>query len=183
MVSMEVRGCSRGSPPITPLTGARELGLARCITGALPTVIDSPLSACWKTLGLSDAAPWLSLWARVERTLGPGKEPVGCRLVQVKGRLTGVDGAVLPTSILGGAGWALGALWKDLKRVGVVAGRGTAQSLTGWRVPEVRGRWSMYLTAKSLGSSSAPSPHGPTCLLYTSPSPRDRTRSRMPSSA
>ena len=26
-------------------------------------------------------------------------------------------------------------------------------------------------------------PHGDTCLLYTSPSPRDRTRSRMPSSA
>ena len=26
-------------------------------------------------------------------------------------------------------------------------------------------------------------PHGQTCLLYTSPSPRDRTRSRMPSSA
>ena len=26
-------------------------------------------------------------------------------------------------------------------------------------------------------------PHYPTCLLYTSPSPRDRTRSRMPSSA
>ena len=25
--------------------------------------------------------------------------------------------------------------------------------------------------------------HGCTCLLYTSPSPRDRTRSRMPSSA
>ena len=25
--------------------------------------------------------------------------------------------------------------------------------------------------------------HSPTCLLYTSPSPRDRTRSRMPSSA
>ena len=25
--------------------------------------------------------------------------------------------------------------------------------------------------------------HRPTCLLYTSPSPRDRTRSRMPSSA
>ena len=25
--------------------------------------------------------------------------------------------------------------------------------------------------------------HGYTCLLYTSPSPRDRTRSRMPSSA
>ena len=27
------------------------------------------------------------------------------------------------------------------------------------------------------------SPQRPTCLLYTSPSPRDRTRSRMPSSA
>ena len=26
-------------------------------------------------------------------------------------------------------------------------------------------------------------PHGGDCLLYTSPSPRDRTRSRMPSSA
>ena len=26
-------------------------------------------------------------------------------------------------------------------------------------------------------------PDSPTCLLYTSPSPRDRTRSRMPSSA
>ena len=26
-------------------------------------------------------------------------------------------------------------------------------------------------------------PEGPICLLYTSPSPRDRTRSRMPSSA
>ena len=26
-------------------------------------------------------------------------------------------------------------------------------------------------------------PHPNTCLLYTSPSPRDRTRSRMPSSA
>ena len=25
--------------------------------------------------------------------------------------------------------------------------------------------------------------HNPNCLLYTSPSPRDRTRSRMPSSA
>ena len=27
------------------------------------------------------------------------------------------------------------------------------------------------------------SAHTPSCLLYTSPSPRDRTRSRMPSSA
>ena len=31
--------------------------------------------------------------------------------------------------------------------------------------------------------SSAKRKTGPACLLYTSPSPRDRTRSRMPSSA
>src|SRR5665811_193171 len=33
-----------------------------------------------------------------------------------------------------------------------------------------------------LGSVSAETGGGITCLLYTSPSPRDRTRSRMPSS-
>ena len=33
-------------------------------------------------------------------------------------------------------------------------------------------------------NTEGPGPHVPnTCLLYTSPSPRDRTRSRMPSSA
>ena len=37
-----------------------------------------------------------------------------------------------------------------------------------------------YLTA---GTGSADSAITWTCLLYTSPSPRDRTRSRMPSSA
>src|SRR5664280_2031385 len=31
------------------------------------------------------------------------------------------------------------------------------------------------------GRPGSPAPHGPrSCLLYTSPSPRDRTRSRMP---
>ena len=38
----------------------------------------------------------------------------------------------------------------------------------------------------SFGNSitvSGPAPEVKTCLLYTSPSPRDRTRSRMPSSA
>ena len=38
------------------------------------------------------------------------------------------------------------------------------------------------LTFDYFGRSSAPSNHR-LCLLYTSPSPRDRTRSRMPSSA
>ena len=43
----------------------------------------------------------------------------------------------------------------------------------------------MVLTIGSGHGLSAPSTHTPTsaCLLYTSPSPRDRTRSRMPSSA
>ena len=33
------------------------------------------------------------------------------------------------------------------------------------------------------GSTPEPQREGYACLLYTSPSPRDRTRSRMPSSA
>ena len=33
------------------------------------------------------------------------------------------------------------------------------------------------------GTGALRLPTGTTCLLYTSPSPRDRTRSRMPSSA
>ena len=49
--------------------------------------------------------------------------------------------------------------------------------------------WAVIL---SLGVSGVPQAHGQEskplskkiiCLLYTSPSPRDRTRSRMPSSA
>ena len=34
-----------------------------------------------------------------------------------------------------------------------------------------------------LGQNEPDTPHQNICLLYTSPSPRDRTRSRMPSSA
>ena len=45
----------------------------------------------------------------------------------------------------------------------------------------------MILIERSLSANAqGPGPHeGPVfgCLLYTSPSPRDRTRSRMPSSA
>ena len=39
--------------------------------------------------------------------------------------------------------------------------------------------WMVLITLSTLGFSD---PHT-ACLLYTSPSPRDRTRSRMPSSA
>ena len=37
--------------------------------------------------------------------------------------------------------------------------------------------------AHTLGAFPKPSKRAKTCLLYTSPSPRDRTRSRMPSSS
>ena len=38
-------------------------------------------------------------------------------------------------------------------------------------------------TVESISRLEDPNDDGYTCLLYTSPSPRDRTRSRMPSSA
>ena len=45
----------------------------------------------------------------------------------------------------------------------------------------------MYIMGSTVGAVCMPSRGmmltGRTCLLYTSPSPRDRTRSRMPSSA
>ena len=40
----------------------------------------------------------------------------------------------------------------------------------------------LRLTASAVDSTALPQTH-PTCLLYTSPSPRDRQKSRMPSSA
>ena len=40
-----------------------------------------------------------------------------------------------------------------------------------------------YYTAKALSEKNAHVVIACSCLLYTSPSPRDRTRSRMPSSA
>ena len=39
------------------------------------------------------------------------------------------------------------------------------------------------LTASYIGAATEEHHHDEDCLLYTSPSPRDRTRSRMPSSA
>ena len=41
----------------------------------------------------------------------------------------------------------------------------------------------MYTFDDRNGDSLTLRPEGTACLLYTSPSPRDRTRSRMPSSA
>ena len=39
------------------------------------------------------------------------------------------------------------------------------------------------LSSRAYEDTALPIGHGQTCLLYTSPSPRDRQKSRMPSSA
>ena len=50
--------------------------------------------------------------------------------------------------------------------------------------PELKMGDTIYRPSISnLGSASSKSANTAICLLYTSPSPRDRTRSRMPSSA
>jgi len=46
-------------------------------------------------------------------------------------------------------------------------------------VPATSSGYDIHLAAKQAWPNVAPN----SCLLYTSPSPRDRTRSRMPSSA
>ena len=57
----------------------------------------------------------------------------------------------------------------------------TFQVPLSWLVPDGdsqdSGTWNVQKTHELLNAKR------PTCLLYTSPSPRDRTRSRMPSSA
>ena len=45
------------------------------------------------------------------------------------------------------------------------------------------GRWEKTLSLAQGNVYAAVGLHPTSCLLYTSPSPRDRTRSRMPSSA
>ena len=59
----------------------------------------------------------------------------------------------------------------------LIAEYGTPEQIDTWVRPMVEGRYfgTMCLSEPQAGSSL--------CLLYTSPSPRDRTRSRMPSSA
>ena len=56
------------------------------------------------------------------------------------------------------------------------SGRGTAS-----RPGPARSNYSSFLPDVYVGTPNRVERYG--CLLYTSPSPRDRTRSRMPSSA
>ena len=59
-----------------------------------------------------------------------------------------------------------------------VQGRGPGMAFAPYcSLPELEGAMNIWQTMEMIHSRSY------TCLLYTSPSPRDRTRSRMPSSA
>ena len=69
----------------------------------------------------------------------------------------------------------LGEVQQVCDRVGIISGGRLIAEST---VAELRGKASLVVTAQPLDVA-----HRCTCLLYTSPSPRDRTRSRMPSSA
>ena len=62
----------------------------------------------------------------------------------------------------------------------------------GWKIKDVAEHFGTWLEKQKTEppmnpinpALAQPQPNTPnTCLLYTSPSPRDRTRSRMPSSA
>ena len=57
--------------------------------------------------------------------------------------------------------------------IGALVGVAALMVLTGLPVPE----------PIQAGASDSPAAHNSGCLLYTSPSPRDRQKSRMPSSA
>ena len=69
--------------------------------------------------------------------------------------------------------------WMIISKIGVLYAAHTGGEIG---VPPRVGGWE---TVDSWGNPGAPGGKhpAPTCLLYTSPSPRDRTRSRMPSSA
>mgnify|MGYP003331118003 CR=1 FL=1 len=64
-------------------------------------------------------------------------------------------------------------------RVLTMNGVSKAYSMTGWRIGYAAGPKDIIKAIAKIQSQSTTNP----CLLYTSPSPRDRTRSRMPSSA
>ena len=74
-------------------------------------------------------------------------------------------------------GWQLGLVMLALMPLIAIAG-GIRSTLTTWGTKRQSEAFS-----KANGLSSQAIQNVRTCLLYTSPSPRDRTRSRMPSSA
>ena len=63
------------------------------------------------------------------------------------------------------------------------ASPGLSHSAEEVGVFDAKTRLSELLDRVASGEEYVIAKHGTPCLLYTSPSPRDRTRSRMPSSA
>ena len=113
--------------------------------------------------------------------LGEGFASVTSNLGSVRSR--GVEGdltyAVTENLRVGGNFAVIDAELRDTQIVtGVVDGVEVISDLSGQR-PEVAPEW----TASAYAEYDFELPNGNICLLYTSPSPRDRTRSRMPSSA
>ena len=67
--------------------------------------------------------------------------------------------------------------------IGAIRGRG-AESLEAWIGPRACGRcYEVPEEMADVVAAAVPEARSTTCLLYTSPSPRDRTRTRKPSSA
>ena len=82
------------------------------------------------------------------------------------------DGAVIASKILAGA-----VTTNKLSANSVTANKITSGAITTLKLA------SEAVTAEKIASDTITANQIKACLLYTSPSPRDRTRSRMPSSA
>ena len=101
-------------------------------------------------------------------------------------------GSLAATALAGfhiGAPRAIGQSSNRIK-VGVMGlGRGMAHVKAALAIPNVELAYvcdvDQQRTEKAIAATEdqPTKPRGVSCLLYTSPSPRDRTRSRMPSSA
>ena len=68
--------------------------------------------------------------------------------------------------------------YSDLDRLRQLATPRKSDKLPTWSISRAKGMLELGYTNKEVADAL-----GISCLLYTSPSPRDRTRSRMPSSA
>ena len=95
--------------------------------------------------------------------------------------IEGLPRAVL-TQILDTAGTFLSVNDRDVKKVPLLRGKSVFNLFFE---NSTRTRTTFEIAAKRLSADviNLDIARSSTCLLYTSPSPRDRTRSRMPSSA
>ena len=59
----------------------------------------------------------------------------------------------------------------------------TEKTVETWKHASTKANWRIVQLPNGFYQTEIKVPDDDSCLLYTSPSPRDRTRSRMPSSA